>query len=260
MEPNELAAIGEECRRGQSTTPPTPSRLCELQAQVVSRLESPEYVAEAEKHAADQKRAETERAAAEIKLRRADLWRDRGRLYEHCTLENFQATVPAQVDVLERLRAYGGTLAEKVAAGIGIVLTGPSGTGKDHLFAALFEATLRLGFTLKWTSGAKLFMRFRDRIGGIDAVAEARMIREYTDPDVLVLSDPMPVIGALTTYQAQVLYDISDTRCNHAKATWVTINASGREEAESRLGPQIVRRLCDRALSLACNWARYEKA
>ena len=218
----------------------------------------PEADAQAAQRAEEDRQAQAERLAAEIAECRKRLWESRGRRYERCTLENFLATTPDQESVVRKLQAYRGVLAENVAAGVGTVLTGPSGTGKDHLIASLFEAALAARLTVRWTSGPKLFIRFRDQIGSEED--ERRIIRQYTDPDVLALSDPMPVFGALTGYQAQILYEIADTRANALKRCWVTINAKDRAEAEGRLGPQIVRRLSGDALSLSCPWPPYQGA
>ncbi|MBU2025994.1 ATP-binding protein [Patescibacteria group bacterium] len=233
-----------------------PARLSEVLDRVVAKLPAAERLAA--QLAEANRQFEAAKLAGEIDERRKRLWESRGRRYAGCTLENFQAVTPDQRVVVERLRAYRGTLAEKVEAGVGLVLTGPSGTGKDHLLAGLFDAAISAGLTLQWTSGPKLCIRFRDRIGNDED--ERRTIRQYTDPDVLVISDPMPMFGALTNYQAQVLYEIGDTRANAMRPTWVTINAKNRQEADGRLGPQIVRRLSQDAISLACNWEPYKGA
>ncbi len=235
------------------TTQGGESKLCDLMTQVSERLASPEHEARLQ----TSRLADQARQAELQEIRIQEFWRLRGARYSRCTLDNFQVTCPEQKDVVGEIVRYRDDLQRNIDRGVGLVLTGPSGTGKDHLLAALCDLVLAIPRTLKWTSGAELFGRFRDNIDSRDS--EGGLLADYTSPAVLVLSDPMPIIGSLTAYQAGILYRILDYRSSHLQATWTTINASNREEAERHLGPQIVRRLVDDSVSLACNWQPYRR-
>lgn len=225
---------------------------------VLDRLVSPEHVAKmAARRAANEEREKAARLA-EIEARREKLWEERGIRYRACSLENFVASSPRARKVVAALKAYRDDLAANVAAGKGIILTGFVGTGKDHLLASLFDRAIDAGFTLKWTSGARLQARLRDGIGS--AEDELLLLRQYTAPDILVLSDPMPISGELTQYQRTCLYAIIDQRYNDQQPVWCSINAAGRAEADERIGAAIVDRLVDGALSLVCDWPSYRKA
>jgi len=156
------------------------------------------------------------------------------------------------------MREYAASLKQNIESGTGIVLTGPAGTGKDHLIAALFTPACSLGFSVRWTSGAGMFSRIRDAIQNDDA--ERMVISKYTACDVLALSDPQPITGALTQYQQTMLYAIIEARYNDAKPTWVTVNAKSYEEAADRIGGPIVDRLRHGAMCLACDWPSFRKS
>jgi len=230
--------------------------------QAIARANTPEARAEAEKRRREMEQAEEEAKDRVISSRRRSVWEQRGRRYQNCTLENFETGgVEAKIQVLEELRTYQDGVREMIEAGCNLVLTGPVGTGKDHLLAALFEPAIALGKTLVWTSGARLFARMRDRIEPIGRQeSESRVLAEYQRPDVLVISDPMPLAGQLTQYQRAVLYAIVDERYNHCRAIWCSINARGRREADETIGSAIVDRLVDGALSLSCNWPSFRHA
>jgi len=185
-------------------------------------------------------------------------WRQRGRRYAACTLDTFRIEHPGQAEVVERLRDYAAQIGDYIRDGVGVVLIGPPGTGKDHLLAALMHAALSAGYSIKWTNGAQLARQFRDSI--TDGSTENRLIRVYTNPYVFALSDPAVGGSPLSQYQRCVLYDIIETRCNDYRPTWATINVANRKEADDLIGAAIVGRMIDGALSLTCNWPSYRKS
>jgi len=193
----------------------------------------------------------------QVATRRAALWKARGRRYRHCTLTNFEA-VGTQVTVRAAVRDYLHNLTDNIRNGVNLILIGPKGTGKDHLLAAMFDETLDKGFSIKWTSGAALWSRFRSAID--QDRTENQVTAEYITPDVLALSDPVPVCGALTPYQAAKLYEIVDARYNHCRPIWTTVNCQDGSAMAESLGGQVVDRIRDGAVSLACNWGSFRES
>lgn len=173
------------------------------------------------------------------------------------TLENFRAETPAQKSAIVALRGFAGDITNRVNSGNGLLLFGPKGTGKDHLAIACLREAARAGFITFATDGQELFQRFRDVIGS-DA-SERENIKTFTAPDVLLLSDPIPVGGSTTDYQRSILWRIIDRRYRDLKPTWVTLNVADAAEAESKLGGQIVDRLRDGATAIMCQWPSYRK-
>jgi hypothetical protein len=56
-----------------------------------------------------------------------------------------------------------------------------------------------------------------------------------------------------------MLFRAIDARYRDYRPTWVTINVGGGDEAEDRMGMQLVDRLRDRAVSIHCNWPSHRK-
>lgn len=200
------------------------------------------------------------KAARENAYRWDALRRKIGKRYADCRISNFQLsddrdTRARQEATTAALRAYGTEIEENVKAGRGIVLDGQPGTGKDHLLVGLMFRAVSVGLTVEWRNGMDLFGSLRDAI--TNGTEERRILDELTHPDVLVLSDPVPPWGPLTQYQASFLFRVVDERYRSLRPTWVTTNSPGGDDANDRLGPQVVDRLRHGALCLGCSWPSY---
>jgi len=161
--------------------------------------------------------------------------------------------------VVDRLKKYCEEIPQRVEAGDGILLHGPSGTGKDHLaFAVLTAAIMRHGFSANWVNGADLYGDFRDRIGR-EHKTEELLVQSLSTPRLLQISDPLPPTGCLTDFQASMLFRIVDGRYSHCRPTIVTCNVASKDEAADRMGAQIVDRLTHGSLVLWCDWPSYRK-
>lgn len=201
-------------------------------------------------------------ARAEIAGRqRVDLLkRSLGNRYANCNLESFRvsddpAVRNAQLAVLGQLQSFVDELPEVIRTGSGLFLFGPVGTGKDHLLSAVMLETANRGFSVAWMNGLDIFANARDAIA--DDTGEARIFERLTIPTVLAISDPLPPVGDVTAFQRSLLLRAIDHRYRHGKATWITINVGNRDEAEKRLGVQLIDRLTDGALCLVCNWPSF---
>ncbi|MBX3438018.1 MAG: ATP-binding protein [Planctomycetaceae bacterium] len=137
------------------------------------------------------------------------------------------------------------------------MLFGTVGTGKDHLLIATLRSAIRSGLTVEWRDGNRLFGDLRDVINS--ERNESQVLRDFVRPDILALSDPVPLQGEITEYQAGWLWRILDTRYRNRKSTFVTINIAGRAELVSRLGAGIADRLIDGALAVHCNWPSHRQ-
>lgn len=183
-----------------------------------------------------------------------------GKRYADCRVNNFRIsddreTCVRQSAVVSALTEYGDHADTRIGIGQNIVLFGPAGTGKDHLLVGMAWQACKFGHSVKWVRGCDFFGDTRDAMER--ELRERDFIREYTRPDVLVLSDPVPPSGGLSQFQAVTLFRIVDRRYRDLKPTWVTLNAVDREDAEKRIGVQTVDRLREGALSLHCNWESY---
>ncbi len=193
-----------------------------------------------------------------------------GRRYADSELENFRVTTDQQRKVVDALMDYDAHLVDRVLACSGVVLYGPSGTGKDHLLVGLAKQAIRRGFRVEWVNGPELFAKFRkymkDREGDewlIEKYGQGKVYGEGTPSrglsHVLIVSDPVPARGELSEFNTENLWRVIDARYRANLITWTTMNVGSGEEAEARLGVSIVDRLRDGALSLFCNWPSYRK-
>ncbi len=206
-------------------------------------------------------KTETQTAWTQRATRRAHkaLWKARGERYRRCTLGNFETTPGSkQETVLKRIAQFAGNLDEEIRLGTNLLLTGEKGTGKDHLVAALMTLAMAAGHIVKWTSGAMLVERLHFAIANDEDEAAVRQL--YTRPTVLVVSDPAWEHNPLSRYQQEKFGGIVDTRYNHLRPTWITLNATDRKEADELLGEALVDRLCHEAVSIWCNWPSYRKS
>lgn len=181
-----------------------------------------------------------------------------GTLYEDCTSQNYQATSDKQRRLLAALAEYAGNLPNEVAEGNGIVLFGSSGTGKDHLLAAMARpAIINHGLSVVWRNGMDLYGEMRDNIR--NDKAEKDLVAALVKPDILYLSDPLPPAGDLTNYQAAMLQRILDGRIRNRRPCWVSMNVATSAEADRRMGAALVDRLKPGALCCHCDWESHRK-
>lgn len=199
-----------------------------------------------------------------------------GKRYEHCRLDSFIVTCDAQRQAVVRLREFLDNVVAETEAGNGVVLFGPSGSGKDHLLVAIaYETILRHGggkrenvyrddnrdqggFSILWKNGVELFAEMRRAIDGDEN--EDSVLRPLIQADILVLSDPLPPDAELTRYQRETLYRVLESRYCNCRPTWVSVNVSNKTEAAQRLGAPCHDRLRDGALLIHCCWPSYRNA
>lgn len=190
--------------------------------------------------------------AANVSTALAGLRSVRGDRYRNCTLANFDCATGPQTVVVEKLRAYCLNIEAHAGEGEGVFLFGACGTGKDHLAMAIATAFVRVtGQKVAWASGSMLFEQLRDSFDG--KKSEADVIGPYRNAPLLWISDPLPVKGELTQYQAESLYRLIDARYNARKPTLVTANIEPGQ-ADATFGPAIARRLRESTIPIHCNW------
>lgn len=183
-----------------------------------------------------------------------------GKRYTDCSLESFEChgapeERKRQGAVLDQLREFQSELKLNLTEGRGLLLFGPPGTGKDHLMFALLIRAFDMGATVKWLNGMDFFAEMRDRIS--DERSEVDMAKALAEPAVLAISDPMPPRGAVSDFQASLLFRIIDRRYRDSKCVWVTMNVKDSEECAERMGASNMDRLRDNSLKLFCNWPSY---
>lgn len=188
-----------------------------------------------------------------------ELRKDRGKRYSGCSFDNYAITNAKQQKVVDALKNYAADRSS-IESGLGVMLFGTKGSGKDHLLMALAQEVVRNhGVCAYWINGVALHAELKRfdfnninhnvNFGGINTTPASTPI--------LWTSDPLPPSGALSEYQQRLLFEVIDTRYSQMLPTWLSLNVESGSEAESRMGAQSVDRLAHGALVLACNWPSY---
>lgn len=211
----------------------------------------------------EERAAELESAREEDSLRKRRAYiAQRGRRYANCRLSNFVtsgAGSEAKAAARDALQGYLAEWASNYDAGYGVTLYGPVGTGKDHLAAAVCHHAIDCGQRVEWIDGMSLFAELRRSFDRDSRDNETRIIDRYELAPVLCISDPLPVSGELSDFQASALLRIIDGRYNDMRPTITTINVSGGEEAKRRLTPAIYDRIRHMSLAVQCNWESFRR-
>jgi DNA replication protein DnaC len=240
--------------------PGEPQPISEATQRILRRLDSAPVDPEREFQRVRDEEARQEAGRRQaIADRLKALVESRGERYAGCTLENYRAAEPEQNAAVAALSEFSGEFPRLQRQGeAGLILYGPRGTGKDHLLFALMRNVIQYhGQAVVWVNGMDLFGRIRDRIQRGEE--ERDLIRGLVKPDVLAISDPLPPFGALTEFQATMLFRVLDERYSRRRPVWVTVNVANRAEFEERMGVQLVDRLIDGALVVYCNWKSYRE-
>jgi hypothetical protein len=167
---------------------------------------------------------------------------------EKTRLDAYRLYHPAQRPVLERVRRIAGAIGQFVRQEQGLVLFGTTGTGKDHLLAAMLYAVVRAGISCHWIGARQLTGTEKMVAPRIDAAAR---------PKVLGFSDPIPPAGMPATWHLERFYDLLDRRDRRNRLTWVTLNAASKEAAEEALSAAVWSRMAQRAILIPCFWPDY---
>lgn len=162
-----------------------------------------------------------------------------GERYAECSFDNYSVRHERHRVVFDAIRGYATDIAARVAAGNGIVLHGPNGTGKNHLLTALARfAILEHGLTVSTSPKPPLLW----------------------PADILCLCDPCPVSGldASGGYEAankmNELRETIGAYYDARRPIWLSANVRSREHATEMLGAQMVDRLWDGAIVIHMNW------
>jgi putative replication protein len=126
-------------------------------------------------------------------------------LHQRCTFSNYRVTCEGQCQAYSMARSW----LDRYGTGVGgFVFSGPTGTGKNHLAAAIGNQLMSRGKTVVIASVADLMTQMRARYGGTGSRAE--FIGRLCSADLLVISG----IGVLpvSRHERLLLNQIVDRR------------------------------------------------
>lgn len=190
------------------------------------------------------------------------LTRTRGKRYADCSLANFTFYGTDEQQAMQRgvvasITDYCRNIQDNIADSRGVFLFGPCGTGKDHL--ATYIARVFIHVTadpVRWVCGAELYQQLRDSFDG--KKSEGEVLRPYASAPLLWISDPLPVKGELSQFEASALFRLIESRYSNRRPMVMTANL-GPNEADVQFGPAVARRLRETTLQLYCNWPSHRR-
>lgn len=196
---------------------------------------------QAKQEAEDKARIETARKANQkAKLERMLDSARIGRRYADCTLENF-IPVKGADKALNTCTEYVKDFSKD--SGEGLIMAGPSGSGKSHLAVAIVKAIAETGKSAIFQSVPELLAKLRMTYDkNNEGEKEDEILEQLAQCDLLVLDD----IGAekQSAWTEERLYLLIDRRYRDKRATIVTTNLN-YNEIEKLLGTRAMDRLLE---------------
>ena len=140
--------------------------------------------------------------------------------------------------------------------GQGLVIEGPTGSGKTHLAAAITHELLDKGVEVIFQSVPDLLLRIRGSYNRNAEFTEEQIIRRLVDIELLVLDD----LGAekMTDWTETTIYNLIDQRYRHERPVIITTNLN-LSEIGDRIGPRTMDRLVESYLNVRLKANSYRR-
>lgn len=173
-----------------------------------------------------------------------------------CTLDNWIAEAPAQVQALAACSGFVEAFGENFAVGRSAMLLGTVGTGKTHLGAAMLQAVIREhahdGLRGLYATAGSIIRDMKATFGNRGRT-ESDVYADLIRPDLLVIDEVGVQHG--TDFERQVLFEVINGRYEKVKPTIVVSNL-GVTELRQCLGDRAVDRLRDKSgIVVVFRWA-----
>ena len=173
-----------------------------------------------------------------------------------CTLDNWSAEAPAQIQALAACGGFVEAFGENFAVGRSAMLLGTVGTGKTHLGAAMLQAVIREhahdGLRGLYATAGSIIRDVKATFGNRGRT-EADVYADLIRPDLLVIDEVGVQHG--TDFERQVLFEVINGRYEKIKPTIVVSNL-GVTELRQCLGDRAVDRLRDKSgIVVVFRWA-----
>ncbi|QBY46004.1 ATP-binding protein (plasmid) [Arsenophonus nasoniae] len=175
-------------------------------------------------------------------------------LYQHCTFDNFEALTTEQRQAKFKAKNYADNFGKYFG---GFVFSGHSGTGKNHLAAAIGNHLIQDGLSILIVTFPELMMRLRKTYESAPKYTESQLIDDLCGVDLLVFDDVGVQRNNLN--EGLVIFQIIDRRTSSKKPTGILTNLPQQQLTEV-LGERIVDRLrMGKPTVVNFNWSSYRR-
>jgi DNA replication protein DnaC len=159
-------------------------------------------------------------------------------IHKDCTVENYIVTTAGQNNARNFANYYIDSFSEN--KGECFVFSGTTGTGKNHLSAAICNDLMPKGFTCLIITVSELMTKSRKCYGDKPEFTEDDFIKNMVDFDLLIIDE----IGLQknTDHEKIILNQIIDRRLGYLKPVGILTNLD-KTGSEKLLGSRIMSRL-----------------
>lgn len=174
-------------------------------------------------------------------------------IHQGCTIENFVAKSMEQIEARNFAKYYIEYFDNNV--GTGFIFSGGTGTGKNHLAAAICNELMSYGKTCLVITVTELMIKMRKCYGDNAEYSEDQFIKQLINFDLLVLDE----IGLQKNndHEKIILNQVIDQRIGNLKPVGVLTNL-GHNEVRAILGERIFDRLkSNNSQWIVFNWNSY---
>ncbi|MFS1538034.1 MAG: ATP-binding protein [Candidatus Phlomobacter fragariae] len=176
------------------------------------------------------------------------------KLHKHCTFNTFEALTTEQSQAKFKAKNYVDNFGKYFG---GFVFSGHSGTGKNHLAAAIGNRLIQNGMSILIVTFPDLMMRLRRTYENGSQYTESQLIDDLCGVDLLVFDDVGVQRNNLN--EELVIFQIIDRRTSNKKPTGILTNLPQQQLTEI-LGERIVDRLrMGKPTVVNFNWASYRR-
>lgn len=203
------------------------------------------------------KKAELEETVKTMKIEQLKKISKIPKRFVQSSFENYQET--AQNNKAKRIcKAYADRWIDRKENGGGLILCGKPGTGKNHLACAIINQVIeKHQDDARLTTALRIARNVKSTWGRESEVSEAEVIRDYIEPELLVIDE----IGVQFGSEAEkiILFEIINTRYEDMKPTILISNLS-EIELSDYVGERIVDRMREGGGAvIAFDWESHRK-
>ena len=174
-------------------------------------------------------------------------------LHQGCTIENYVVSDHLQVFARDFAKNY----IEKFSNNFGtcFVFSGGTGTGKNHLSAAICNSLMTRGKTCLVITVTELMIKMRNCYGDNAQYSEDEFIKQLVNFDLLILDEIGLQKGS--DHEKLILNQVIDQRLGHLKPVGVLTNLD-YQDTQALLGQRIFDRLkSNNSQWIPFNWGSY---